>query len=79
MLAHQPQYGALAVVHVAQVVNAVQWSGATVTGGGVAGHSLLSQSHDTQLPTLGPEAVPWEQVLVLAHQPQLPVGAVVQV
>ena len=28
---------------------------------------------------LGPEAVPWEQVLVLAHQPQLPVGAVVQV
>ena len=39
---------------------------------------MLSQSHEMQLPMFGPVAVPWEHVLVVAHHPQLPVGAVVQ-
>ena len=65
------------MVHELQSLYEAQlFAGGVGTGAGVAGHSDASQSHDTQLPTLGPLAVPWEQVFVLAHQPQLPDAAV---
>ena len=81
-LAHHPQLPDGAVVqseHEVQEEHPLP-DGAYVIGAAVGDAWQLpdTQSQLEQVPWLGPVEVPWEHIPLLAHQPQLPLGAVVQ-